>query len=387
MALIPPDAGIRMRLQNDAALVQPSTPVHEIPTDVQELRVGQRFAANIQEALPDNTFKALVAGRQLTLQLPEGAKPGDTLDLVVVDRTPRVVIAHLAEPATSGTATGLDKYTTLSPAARMIGNLLLPEGETPQPAVLNRGEPLLPRPPAAAAELVPVLQKAVSQSGLFYESHQAQWIAGKLPLEQILQEPQGQRSAPTVLAGRGMAQPPFAEDHAADQPGQPARAVPGIEVAPNRPAPGPLRPEAALRSEGAVPSQPAPLALAQAVPEELRPIVQQQLDAVATQRLVWHGEAWPNQPIEWEIVREDENSRAAVRDDEESAWRTTLRLDTPRLGHIDASLRLTQAGITMTLAASAGTSAAGLRNGLPALAAALEAAGIPLLSVQVRHGE
>ena len=99
MALIPSDVGIRMRLQNEASLLQPLSPVHEIPSDLPELRTGQTFSARIQEVLPDNTYKALVAGKQLTLQLPEGAKPGDQLELVVIDRSTKVVIAKQVEGA------------------------------------------------------------------------------------------------------------------------------------------------------------------------------------------------------------------------------------------------------------------------------------------------
>ena len=97
MALIPPDAGIRMRMQTEANLLQPVAPVHEIPADLPELRTGQAFSARIQEVLPDNTYRALVAGKQLTLQLPEGAKTGDLLELVVIDRSAKVVIARQLE--------------------------------------------------------------------------------------------------------------------------------------------------------------------------------------------------------------------------------------------------------------------------------------------------
>jgi flagellar hook-length control protein FliK len=132
-------------------------------------------------------------------------------------------------------------------------------------------------------------------------------------------------------------------------------------------------------------SQQAPASTTQPMPNELRPIVQQQLDAAATQRLLWHGEAWPNQPLEWEIIREDENN-AATAEEAPASWRTSLRLDTPRLGHIEASLHLTGSGITMRIAAVDDASAADLHQALPELAASLEAAGIKLLSAQVRHG-
>ena len=45
--------------------------------------------------------------------------------------------------------------------------------------------------PAVCAAL---LKDAVSKSGLFYESHQAQWVAGEKSLVDILREPQGRLS-------------------------------------------------------------------------------------------------------------------------------------------------------------------------------------------------
>jgi hypothetical protein len=289
----------------------------------------------------------------------------------------------------------------------MIGGLLLPEGETPQPATLNRGQPLLSSPAASAADLVPTLQKAVVQSGLFYESHQAQWVAGKLPLDQILHEPQGRLSAPSAfaLAASGGTLAPAAEGRLAAavqtepafQVGTPSQAEGPHETLPLAQAvareattANALRLDTIARREERIDapsanSQQAMTSTAQPMPNELRPIVQQQLDAVATQRLLWHGEAWPNQPLEWEIIREDE-SNAATAEEIPASWRTSLRLDTPRLGHIEASLHLTGDGITMRIAAGDDASAADLRQALPELAASLEAAGIKLLSAQVRHG-
>lgn len=380
MVLIPPDAGIRMRMQTDTNMPQPATPVAELPSDLPELRPGQTFTARIQEVLPENTYRALVAGKQLTLQLPEGAKTGDTLELVVIDRTPKVVIAKVATDAAAAKGAGEPyPYANLSRAGQMIGQLLLAEGETPKPAPLSRGQALLAQPPAGAAELAPALQKAVAQSGLFYESHQAQWVAGKLPTEQLLREPQGQRSAPATLAAHGLPGP------AAETAARPATA----------PVPPPTLMRTFFGAEEAAAPTPAPAAAAAAatsttaavngVPDELRPLVQQQLDAAATQRLVWHGEVWPQQTMDWEVVREDGGNRETG-EEEATAWRTTLRLEMPRLGEVAASLRLTASGIHLTLTTPVDASADDLRAEAPRLAGALDAAGIPLLSFQVRHG-
>ena len=77
MAVIPTDAGVRMRTQSDPGQLQALAPIRGVPAGLPEFQPGQTFSARIQELLPDNTYKALVAGRQLTLQLPEGASPGD----------------------------------------------------------------------------------------------------------------------------------------------------------------------------------------------------------------------------------------------------------------------------------------------------------------------
>lgn len=377
MALIPPDAGIRMRLQTDTvAQPVPVSPLSGIPSDLPELAVGQTFTARIQEEMPQNLFKALVAGKTVTLQLPEGAKPGDTLELVVVDRTSKLFIAQLAaQPAQAGATNETYPHATFSAAAQLIGSLLPKEGETPQPAQLNRGQPLVTQPPLRGSDLAPALAKAVMESGVFYEAHQAQWIAGQRPFEQLLQEPQAFTSLPGALprqshqtsAGLGADEPVMVEPRSARANSLLQRLF-GSEA----------HTEPAATANPAAPS-------VHSMPEELRPIVQQQLDAVATLRLVWHGEAWPNQPLDWEIVREDEQRPTTDAEKDAILWRTRLRLDTPRLGHVDASLQLTADGVRMTIATPVGATAADLQEAGPELAAALEAAGVPLLSFAVKH--
>jgi flagellar hook-length control protein FliK len=120
------------------------------------------------------------------------------------------------------------------------------------------------------------------------------------------------------------------------------------------------------------------------VPEELRPIIQQQLEAVATQRVFWHGEIWPQQQIDWEIEWQQQ-SNGGDGGEEESSWRTALSLTTPRLGKVDATLQLTASGVRVTLATPYGASAADLRDEAPRLAEALANAGVPLLAFHVRH--
>lgn len=394
MALIPPDAGIRMRMQTEANLLQPVQPAHELPADLPELRPGQTFNARIQEVLPDNSYRALVAGKQLTLQLPEGAKAGEELKLVVVDRSGRVVIAKQVDgQATPAGETGPYPFARFSPAARMIAQLLPAEGEPAPPVQLNRGEPLLPNPPQAqnaAVLLAPTLAKAVTQSGMFYEAHQAQWVTGKLPLEQLLQEPQGQRSQPAAFQ-HAAAEIAARAISTAERPVTTATVLQALQGAgPEKVGAGGTVPAGPAAQAPPAPAAPAPATpaapLAQSLPDDLRPVVQQQLDAAATQRMVWHGEVWPRQTLEWSIGRELEREGDGS-SDEEYRWNTTLSLTTPRLGRIDAALRLTTEGVRIAIATPYGASAADMREAAPNLAAALEAAGVPLLGFQVKHEE
>lgn len=374
MTLIPPEAGILMRTQLDTTL-QPATPVQGLSSDLPDLLPGQVFSARIQDVLPENTYRALVSGKLITLSLPEGAKAGDTLELVVIDRSPKVIIAQSASAAQVAELGDTAKNTTLSPAAQMIGKLLVADGETPQPALLNRGQALLDAPPDTnAAPLAAALGKAVANSGLFYEAHQAQWLAGQKSLADLQQEPQAQQ-APVSNARADI------DETAVKTAARPANELASRAAATTSQAetnnPPTQRESAASSASGLSSTQ-------HAVPETLRPLVQQQLETAANNRMLWHGEAWPGQPLELEVERE--GGRETQSDEAEPAqWRTTLRLSMPRLGSVDASLQLNGKRLRLTLNSASAASAADLQQALPSLGQALGDAGLSLLDAQVRH--
>jgi len=387
MAVIPPDAGVRMRTQTDPGQLQALAPVRGIPADLPEFQPGQTFTARIQELLPDNTYKALVAGRQLTLQLPEGADPGDVLELTVVDRSAKTVIARRTEgePPPAQVDARPYPYARISDAGRLIGRLLPAEGEPPPAAALNRGQPLVAQPPASGAELAPALQKAVSQSGLFYEAHQAQWVVGERSLASLRAEPQGQLPAPPRMQAPGPASAPAGGTESALAAGQAGpESTRGEASAPNRPEAMGRPPEKApARTES---QTQAASAATPSVPDSIRAIVQQQLDAVATQRLAWHGEVWPGQLVDWAIQRDLIDEREAGTPDpfEGPVWSTTLRLTLPRLGTIDAILQLSGGRLRIRLAA--GAEAAGdLRQQAAGLTDALAGAGLNVQALDIRH--
>ncbi|MDT3735050.1 MAG: flagellar hook-length control protein FliK [Denitratisoma sp.] len=349
--MIPTDLAARLRILTES-LVNPVSPVREISADLPELPVGQRFTARIESALPDGTFRALVAGHNLTLALPQSAKPGDTLELVVTARTPQLILAEGAEAASAEHAAS----PTLSRAGQLISALLAGEDRAPQPATIARAAPLLSEPPLQAAQLVPALQQAIVESGLFYEAHQAQWIAGRYPAAALAREPQA-RHAVTPRASNA-APPPAA-----------AEAATAAETLPD-----------ATPASGRGPASSAPV-----LPAELQALVQQQLDAAATQHIIWRGDIWPGQGLRWEIAAEerqhDESGEAPA-----EQWATKLGLTLPRLGEVNVALTLTQGKVSLAMTANA-DSADALRRGLGDLAAAFAAAGLPPLAAGVNTHE
>ncbi len=385
MVMIPTDVGVQVRAQTEPGL-GPVRAIAEIASDLPDLQQGQVFRARIQEVLPENTYKALVAGRSLTLSLPEGAKAGDTLELVVVDRTPRAIVAQTVQ---AGAAAPGEPYqqARLSSAGQLIASLLPRDGDTVVPAALTRGRPVLAQVPASATEMARMLPaqlaQAVGSSGLFYEAHQVQWVLGQWPRSRLLTEPQGEYSRDGARAGWL----PSSEEASPQESALAARRA----GANSGPAGSTLL--QSLFGGGATVATPAVEEASQQagqsatrmIPEDLRPLVQQQLEAAATQRLAWHGEIWPRQEMDWEIQRD-----APQRDDAsdgELAWNTNLRLTLPRLGEIDARVQLSGQTLRLDLRMGNADSEADLRLALPSLRQALAAAGLDLLDAKTSHGQ
>ncbi|MCK0510933.1 flagellar hook-length control protein FliK [Aromatoleum buckelii] len=354
--MIPSDLAVRLRMLTEASFFDSEPPVsgparvREIQARLPEIVPGQRFTATLERALPDGTFQAIVAGKHYTLALNHAAKSGDTLELVATQNTSKTVFAQLAHAAPAQSGADAAARPTLSATGRLIGFLLTGQPES-TPAALAGGKPLLDAPPTnGAATLAPALRQALAQSGLFYESHQLQWLGGKIDTAALRQEPQG-RHVPEIAAAAatGSAEPPDLPEAAA--------------VLPN-------------------PARPA------AIPERLMPVVHQQLDAMATQNYVWHGQVWPGQNVEWEI-EDPRGDGEGEGDGVAENWNTTLRLTLPRLGGMEARLTVSPAGVALRLLADDPGTVAALDAARARLDNALTAANLPLTGfvAERRDGE
>jgi hypothetical protein len=163
------------------------------------------------------------------------------------------------------------------------------------------------------------------------------------------------------------------------QPAPPARA--GIESAP--PAAAAPRAEADGETRYIAVAAQRDAAGTVKLPEDLVPVVRQQLDTLTSQQLLWRGELWPGQPLDWEI--EEHAQRARSEDPHAPSWTSELRLSLPRLGSIKACLGLAGNRIVIRLAAADLASAHALSAASDELSAALDASGIGVDALQVRH--
>ncbi|MBL8465805.1 MAG: flagellar hook-length control protein FliK [Thauera sp.] len=403
--MIPSDLAARLRTLTEASFFETEPPVpglqraREIQSRLPELVPGQRFFATLQRTLPDGSFRAVVAGQQMTLALDGSAKSGDTLELEVTQLTPRTVFARVVGGEAAGTA-GASAQPALSQTGKLISFLLTGQ-PAPSAASLAGNRPLLSAPPTAGSQLVPVLRQALGQSGLFYESHQVQWVLGKLDTAALLREPQGQAGgANTAGGGAGTtgagasaggaagaaAGAPTAAGSTSAAAGQAAgtsadAATRATESATNRAtADTDASRSASSTVRAALDEAAAPRPTA--IPERLMPVVHQQLDAFATQQYVWQGQAWPGQRFEW-WIEDPQHEGEQAGEEAENAWNTTLRLTLPRLGGVEARFHLTPAGVALRLVADDTATLQTLDGGAAALASALEAANLKLTGLVI----
>lgn len=388
--MIPSDLATRLRVLMDTE-VRNLAPIHEIPTDLPDLETGQRFAARLQSPLPDGTFQALVAGRTVTLALPAGVKSGDVLELVVTGTRGQTILARPAD--TSELAHTTAPETHLSAAGQLISQVLTGRGGNTA-AQIQRNTPVVETPPNAAAALAPALKQAISQSGLFYEAHQAQWVEGQLPLESLMQEPQGQ-TPPAAPPGQA-AQTPTGNivlPHVSLAHAETAEQTPtGPTTLLTRGKEAELAAATHEALSSASPSATASSAANQQsalrIAETLMPIIHQQLDALATRQINWQGELWPGQFMQWTII-DPEGEQAQDQGDARRApepWQSQLRLSMPGLGDLDAQLVLTPSGVAIRISAASAASADTLQARSEALGSALDAAGVPLTGLVIHHG-
>ena len=379
--MIPADVAGRLQVSADAAL-RPVAQTQEIADKLSGLVAGQKVMAEIQAMLPNGTYRAMINQRSITLALPFSAKSGDSLELQVTENDGKLALAVLSRTDGSAGKAGAESVpTTLSRTGQLISSLFAgtnrAQGRDAHAVPLNGNQPIATAPPNTAQDLLPLLKQAITQSGMFYESHQAEWVEGRLPKAALLQEPQGKLSSPTAFASA------LAEEQGVSQ-NQP-RASTGEPAVAAR-----ITADLAQSSNTSVEGSKAAIAQSQTsgqvVAPQTQPLVQQQLEALATQNFSWQGQVWPGQEMRWAI---DEDATRSEQDGEDSAprWSTRLHLTLPNLGEVDARIRLEGNSIAISMVADSAETRTLMRVSTLALRSQLDEAGLTLASMGVSDGE
>lgn len=271
------------------------------------------------------------------------------------------------------------------------------------------------------AALAAALEQTVGESGLFYESHLAQWLAGQRPPAALAGEAQNklvaaaaqlpldwasdadQGSSANATTRQGMGATSNGPANGAPDGNPAARAMPSIQTAQaarfvagevlasslsdlnGQPAHSSTRSAAAqLVDDGA--SQNAQ-SMAAAVHPATVPLVRQQLDLLATGQFRWTGEAWPGAKLDWTIEQEGDEwdrSGGGTASEDDQPWRTRLTLSLPTLGTVDADLTLTGTRLVARVQASPAGAARLAMQG-ESFRQRLAAAGIELNGLTIRE--
>jgi hypothetical protein len=420
--MLPPRLDVRGVSATSAASAAPAVaaPRQEAFQRALSQMVGQTLPAQVLSKFSDGSFLVRVADTNARMLLPNGINTGDELPLTVVSGQPRATLqvgagspqagqmatfvagdqmpempgegrlpsqeaailnlsgkqpqgaeaegTHPGQAAAAQTQGGralspgaallskaplvpadqlpsLGKDTpqaALSPAARAIASALASAYTAPGvPVTINGKTPLSSGGPPDTGKLSEGLQRALGDSGLFYESHVAEWAEGKRSLQDLQREPQMQRQAATQGAAQGQAD--------------------------------------AIAKSLAGPD----LSAAQ--------MINQQLHTHEQGKVMWQGEAWPGQQMQWLVERDqqqgDEGNKGGRREsrdgEPDSVWRSGVRFRFPMLGKVAANVTLVGDQVHISVQSGSEDTAATLRAWAGALQQAMDAAGAPLTSLAI----
>lgn len=210
--------------------------------------------------------------------------------------------------------------------ARLLGTLGAGQHAIHQAGPLADG---LQQPRASV--LAGLLGQQITASGLFYESHLAQWVRGRYPLAKLQAEPQAGLNAP------------------GGNPNTSPESTSGAGTASDRP--------------GVAPSADPRLAA----------IVRQQAEILASGVFQWQGQAWPGVPMRWQVQERPEQDGDAA--SQGFTHTTSLSLELAGLGAFEARLSIGEGRVRIAAWAEQGPGRTLLAADLKTLRNRLQQAG------------
>lgn len=335
---------------------------------------GEWVMARVAERLPDGSAAVLVKNAAFTLKAPGDGQALRADPLMLRVRATEPVLSftqvnlpqaaasdqsapvsfstasrYLSSLLASGNGTPVNTATntaTAAPLANILSTTSSQEGKQLSDVIANRlaaglaampaslraqasQVALLPDPAQPAPAHETHLKATVEKSGVFYEAHQKAWVDGRLSLDELKQEPQARLATTLATADASTAK--------------------------------------------------------QLVTPEAGHLVQRQLDTLEQHQFMYTGQAWPGQLVQWQIQPEQGGEREGNGQQEMRAWHTSLAMSLPALGGLAARLRLVGNQVQLTFDTDNPEAAALIEEYRQQLAGSMEAAGLALASLQVRH--
>ncbi|MDP1979277.1 flagellar hook-length control protein FliK [Undibacterium sp.] len=227
--------------------------------------------------------------------------------------------------------------TSLSSTGKLITQILQTAPAQADKANIASPTPIMATPVELkdTATTAVKLQQQISTSGLFYESHVAEWAQGKRPIADIKAEPQSHIGA---------------RSQTDSVPGNQSTTLTTIN-------------------------------------KEMGQIIHQQLNVLEQNIVRWQGELFPGQKIEWEIKKESQSKHNPQEMEDATNWQSVVRFDLPNLGPVTAIINLQSNVLGLSLRAEQSNTVSALKNHAGELATAMQIAGAPLMSFVVNKNE
>lgn len=318
-----------------------------------QLSIGQQLQGRVLTRFDDGSYLVQLANTAARMQLPQNANPGDSLRLQLLSHSPRPTFMMMGDPVPASQASmarnitpqqllpgyqgtpaaqvssagNPNTSTILSQTGQLIGSLL----QQPQATTLTQAAPVMAHPGQPAQVIAGALRDTIQFSGLFYESHVAEWAAGKRPITDLHKEPQQMMRLSAEQAAAILTRP-------------------------------------------------------DATQTQLGQIVQMQLQTADQPQVIWQGMVWPGLFMQWEMHQDpggedkDENGEPLP-----PPWHSVVRLQFEKLGEVTAAIKLHGKNISIQIRTENEVVALLLRSASKKFMASMEAAGSPLQSLTIKQ--
>ncbi|HOP40257.1 MAG TPA: flagellar hook-length control protein FliK [Geobacteraceae bacterium] len=324
------------------------------PEPFRNLAPGQQVRGDVLARLSDNTYLVKISGNIYRTELPEPIRPGSTLALTFRGSEPRPEFSLQRDPTKSSPV-------RISPVTAWLTETIGNSPRQPSPQSLTNIGTLLESPATNTAALATSLRNALAFSGIFYESHLAQWLLGERLLNDIQKESRLRlafmaknikktESVKTIFEKLGL--------------------VPGDDNPLNT---GPSE-KGATTEPPRLPGLDEP---------HSSPLVRQQLETLLSSIFRWQGMAWENQDMEWEVEKQEKKDDR----EENQSWRTTIRLQLPNLGSINATLMIAEDGIHGKITTGLSATRHEMQKELAYLERTMADSGLILKDMVIEHEE